>query len=58
MSALVEGMKAGSLEVGVHPGRSEEWRDRDRASALELARSLQRSVALVNWRTLAAGATR
>ena len=58
VAALVEGMKAGSLEIGVHPGRSEDWRDRDRASALELARSLQRSVALVNWRTLAAGATR
>jgi predicted glycoside hydrolase/deacetylase ChbG (UPF0249 family) len=58
LATLIEGMEANSFEIGVHPGRSEEWRDRDRAAALELAGSFRRPVTLVNWRTLSAGATR
>jgi predicted glycoside hydrolase/deacetylase ChbG (UPF0249 family) len=43
---------AGSLEVGVHPGHDEPWRDRDRESAIELLGALNEDVTLVNWRTL------
>ena len=44
VARLVAGLEAGSLEIGVHPGRAEAWRDRDRASALELVRRLRRAV--------------
>jgi hypothetical protein len=43
---------AGSLEVGVHPGYDEPWRDRDRLATLELSRALGDRVARVDWRTL------
>jgi predicted glycoside hydrolase/deacetylase ChbG (UPF0249 family) len=43
---------AGSLEVGVHPGRREPWRDRDRLAVVELARGLGDDVELVDWKTL------
>jgi hypothetical protein len=43
----------GSLEIGVHPGRSEAWRDRDRRAVRELVPALEGDVSLVNWRTLA-----
>ena len=56
LAAMIEGMAAESLEVGVHPGRAEVWRDRDRTSTLELARCLPGRVKLVDWRTLTAGA--
>jgi hypothetical protein len=42
---------ASSLEVGVHPGRAEPWRDRDRLAVLELGRGLGDGVELVDWRT-------
>lgn len=42
----------GSLEIGVHPGREEPWRDRDRRAVAELVPSLEGEVSLVNWRTL------
>jgi predicted glycoside hydrolase/deacetylase ChbG (UPF0249 family) len=42
----------GSLEVGVHPGRQEPWRDRDRLGVLELGRGLGDRVERVDWRTL------
>jgi len=45
-------LSGASLEVGVHPGRDEPWRDRDRREALTLARALPPDVALVDWRTL------
>ena len=56
LAAVIDGMEAGSLEVGVHPGRAEAWRDRDRASTIELAGCLPERVKLVDWRTLTAGA--
>jgi len=43
----------GTGEVGVHPGRDEPWRDRDRRETLALALALPPDVTLVNWRTLA-----
>jgi predicted glycoside hydrolase/deacetylase ChbG (UPF0249 family) len=42
----------GSLEVGVHPGYDEPWRDRDRLGTLELSRTLGDRAARVDWRTL------
>jgi hypothetical protein len=45
-------LRDGSLEVGVHPGRLEPWRDRDRLAVLELARGLGGGVELVGWRAL------
>jgi hypothetical protein len=42
----------GSLEVGVHPGHAQEWRDRDRRAVLELAASLDDRVELIDWRSL------
>src|SRR4029079_9432431 len=56
LAAVIDGMEAGSLEVGVHPGGAEAWRDRDRASTIELAGCLPERVKLVDWRTLTAGA--
>jgi predicted glycoside hydrolase/deacetylase ChbG (UPF0249 family) len=58
VSQLVAALGAGSLEVGVHPGFEEGWRDRDRLAALELARSLPGGVKLVDWRTVAIGEDR
>lgn len=48
---VLRGVGAGSIEVGVHPGREEPWRDRDRIAALELA-SLRDGIERVDWRTI------
>jgi predicted glycoside hydrolase/deacetylase ChbG (UPF0249 family) len=50
--ARLDRLGPGSLEVGVHPGREEPWRDRERACVLELAAELGDTVSLVSWRTL------
>jgi hypothetical protein len=42
----------GSLEVGVHPGREEPWRDRDRAATLAFAAGLDDRARLVDWRAV------
>lgn len=42
----------GSLEIGVHPGRALDWRDRDRRAVLELAAGLDDRVELIDWRSL------
>jgi len=46
---LLPGLGTGSLEVGVHPGRDEPWRARDRESVLAFAQGLDESVDLVGW---------
>jgi hypothetical protein len=46
------GLEGSSLEVGVHPGRREPWRGRDRLAVLELARGLGDEVERVDWRML------
>ena len=55
VAGLIAGLEAGSLEVGLHPGHEEAWRDRDRASAIELVRAVGGRVQLVDWRTLDVG---
>jgi predicted glycoside hydrolase/deacetylase ChbG (UPF0249 family) len=42
-----------TLEIGVHPGRAEPWRDRDRRETIELVRALGDRATLVDWRSLA-----
>jgi predicted glycoside hydrolase/deacetylase ChbG (UPF0249 family) len=42
----------GSLEVGVHPGHAQDWRDRDRRAVLELAAGLDDRVERIDWRSL------
>lgn len=49
----VRGLQAGSLEVGIHPGRSEIWLDRDRRAAIEFAEAVRDDATLVDWRSLA-----
>jgi predicted glycoside hydrolase/deacetylase ChbG (UPF0249 family) len=56
LAAVIEGMEAESFEIGVHPGRAEAWRDRDRAATLELAGCLPGGLKLVDWRTLSVAA--
>ncbi len=51
LAARLDGL-AGSLEVGVHPGRAQDWRDRDRRAVLELAAGLDDRVELIDWRSL------
>jgi chitin disaccharide deacetylase len=46
------GSLRGSLEVGVHPGTREPWRDRDRAAVLDVTQRLDDRVERVDWRTL------
>jgi hypothetical protein len=47
---LVSELPAGTLEVGVHPGRSEPWRDQERKDILELADlGRRRGVELIGW---------
>ena len=41
---------SGSLEVGVHPGHDDEWRNAERLSVLEFARrARERGDELVGW---------
>lgn len=43
----------GTMEVGVHPGREEPWRAREKRWAIELAREARRrGVALATWREI------
>jgi hypothetical protein len=51
LAARLEGL-TGTLEVGVHPGRAQDWRDRDRRALLELAAGLDDRVELSDWRSL------
>jgi hypothetical protein len=51
-AGLVARLEGGSLEIGVHPGFVEDWRDRDRTSVVELVRTVGGRVQLVDWRTL------
>ena len=54
-AGLVARLEGGSLEIGVHPGSEEEWRERDRTSVVELVRAVGGRVQLVDWRTLDVG---
>jgi predicted glycoside hydrolase/deacetylase ChbG (UPF0249 family) len=54
-AGLLSRLEAGSLEIGLHPGFQEEWRDRDRTSVVELVRAVGGRVQLVDWRTLDVG---
>ena len=58
VAELVRGLGATSLEIGVHPGFAEAWRDRDRIAVVELAGVLRGRVQLVDWRALGGGAGR
>ena len=55
VAEVVRGLGAASLEIGVHPGFAEEWRDRDRIAVVELVRALRGRVQLVDWRALDGG---
>ena len=51
LAARLDGL-SGSFEVGVHPGRTVGWRDRDRRAVLELAAGLGDEVELIGWGAL------
>jgi hypothetical protein len=50
--AILDGLPGRSLEVGVHPGYAEPWRDRDRLDVLRLLSATNERVQLVDWRSL------
>lgn len=52
---LLSRLPSGSIEIGVHPGRDEPWRDRDRVGTLDFARRLDGRAALVDWRAVGSG---
>ena len=54
-AGLVARLEGGSLEIGVHPGYVDAWRERDRTSVVELVRAVGGRVQLVDWRTLDVG---
>jgi hypothetical protein len=48
----IRDLPAGSLEIGVHPGRRKVWLDRDRRSTIEFVDAVRDEVSLVDWSSL------
>lgn len=57
--ALLPLLKGGTIEVGVHPGRAEAWRDAERCAAGAFAaKAVGAGHSLVTWNDIAAPAAR
>ena len=53
MVNIIPRLKCGTIEVGVHPGYSEDWRDAERAGAQRFAKAARAAGhQLITWNDL------